>query len=55
MTHAATFKHGSQYFALQTPIARGTKVCSKGLGHMTRMTATPIYGKNPLKYSFPER
>ena len=26
-----------------------TKVCWWGLGHMTKMAATPIYGKNPLK------
>ena len=24
----------------------GTKVCSNGPGHMTKMAATPIYGKN---------
>ena len=27
----------------------GTKVCSGHLGHMTKMAATPIYGKNPSK------
>ena len=27
----------------------GTKVCSRGLDHMTKMAATPIYGKNPSK------
>ena len=27
----------------------GTKVCSQGVSHMTRMAATPIYGKNPSK------
>ena len=30
----------------------GTKVCSNGPGHMTKMAATPIYGKNPLKIFF---
>ena len=25
---------------------RGTKVCSNGSGHMTKMAAIPIYGKN---------
>ena len=30
----------------------GTKVCSRGLGHMTKMAATPIYGKNPSKIVF---
>ena len=32
----------------------GTKVCSNGPGHMTKMAAMPIYGKNPLKSSSPE-
>ena len=27
----------------------GTKVCSNCPGHMTKMAATSIYGKNPLK------
>ena len=27
----------------------GAKVCSRHLGHMTKMAATPIYGKNPSK------
>ena len=27
----------------------GTKVCLRGLGHITKMAATPIYGKNPSK------
>ena len=26
-----------------------TKVCSRHLGHMTKMAATPIYGKKPFK------
>ena len=30
----------------------GTKVCSRGLGHMTKVAATPIYGKNTLKIFF---
>ena len=30
-------------------VCRGTKVCSGHLGHMTKMAATPIYGKNPSK------
>ena len=25
---------------------RGTKVCSNGLGHMTKMATMSIYGKN---------
>ena len=31
------------------PWVGGTKVCSQHLGHMTKMAAMPIYGKNPSK------
>ena len=34
---------------METPEDAGTKVCSNGPGHMTKMDATPIYGKDPLK------
>ena len=30
----------------------GMKVCLQHLGHMTKMTTLPIYGKNPLKFFF---
>ena len=30
----------------------GTKVCSRHLGHMTKMAAMPIYGENPSKMFF---
>ena len=30
----------------------GANVCSEHLGQMTKMAATPIYGKNPSKTSF---
>ena len=30
----------------------GTKVCSQGLDHMTKMAPMPIYGKNPSKIFF---
>ena len=33
-------------FHVEPPWDRGTKVCSNGLGHMTKMAAMPIYGKN---------
>ena len=33
---------------METPYDAGTKVCSNGPEHMTKMAATPIYGKNPL-------
>ena len=35
-------------FHMETPKVAGTKVCSNGPGHMTKMAAMPIYGKNPL-------
>ena len=35
-------------------IGRGTKVCSNGPGHMTKMAAMPIYGKNMKNSSSPE-
>ena len=33
-------------------LGRGKKFCSQHLGHMTKMAATPIYGKNPSKIFF---
>ena len=39
-------------FHMETPNDAGTNVCSNGPGHMTKMAATPIYGKNPLKILF---
>ena len=36
-------------FCLEHPWVRGTKVCSRDLDHMTKMAATPIYGKNHSK------
>ena len=38
---------------MEPPWDRGTKVCSNGPGHMTKMASMPIYGKN-LKKSSPE-
>ena len=37
---------------MEPPWVGGTKVCSRHLGHMTKMVATPIYGKNPSKVFF---
>ena len=34
---------------METPYDGGTKYRSNGSGHMAKMTALPIYGKNPLK------
>ena len=34
-------------FYLEPPWVGGTIFCSRHLGHMTKMAATPIYGKNP--------
>ena len=40
-------------FHMEPPWDGGTKVCSNGPGHMTKMAAIPIYGKN-LKKSSPK-
>ena len=34
---------------MESPKDAGRKVCSNGSGHMTKMDAMPMYGKNPLK------
>ena len=39
-------------FYVEPPWVGGTKFCSQHLGHMTKMAATPIYGKNPSKIFF---
>ena len=39
-------------FYVEPPWEGGTKVYINGLGHMTKMAATPIYGKNPSKIFF---
>ena len=41
-------------FYVEPPWVGGTIFCLRHLGHMTKMAATPIYGKNPSKYSSPE-
>ena len=33
-------------FYVEPPWVGGTLFCSRHLGHMTKMAATPIYGKN---------
>ena len=38
-------------FYVELPWEGGTKVCINGPGHMTKMAAKPIYGKNPSKIS----
>ena len=38
-------------FHMEPPWDGGTKVCSNGPGHMTKMAAMPIYGKNIKKSS----
>ena len=38
-------------FHIAPPWDGGTKVCSNGLGHMTKMAIMPIYGKIFLKSS----
>ena len=39
-------------FHVKTPYDKIAKIYSKHLGHMTKMAAMPIYGKNPLKIFF---
>ena len=39
-------------FHMETPYDAGTKVCSNGPVHMTKIAAMPINGKNPLKIFF---
>ena len=39
-------------FYVEPPWGRGTKVCLRHLGHLTKMAAMPIYGKNPSKIFF---
>ena len=38
-------------FHMEPPRDGGTKVCSNGPGHSTKMAAMPIYGKNLKKSS----
>ena len=41
-------------FYVEPPWEGGTKVCINGPGHMTKMAAMPLYGKNLKKSSSPE-
>ena len=41
-------------FNVEPPWVGGTIFCSRLLGHMTKMAATPIYGKTLQKSSSPE-
>ena len=41
-------------FFVEPPWVGGTIFCSRHLGHMTKMAATPIYGKTLQKSSSPE-
>ena len=41
-------------FYVEPPWEGGTKVCINGPGHMTKMAAMPINGKNLKKSSSPE-
>ena len=44
----------SSKFYVEPPWEGEMKVYIKGLGHMTKMAAMPIYGKKTLKISSPE-
>ena len=39
-------------FYVEPPWEGGMIFCSRHLGHVTKMAATPIYGKNPSKIFF---
>ena len=39
-------------FYVEPPWVGGTNVCSRHLGHMIKMAAIPLYGKNPSKIFF---
>ena len=39
-------------FYVEVPWEGGTKVYINNLGHMTKMAATPVYGKNPSNIFF---
>ena len=41
-------------YYVEPPWVGETIFCSRHLGHMTKMAATPLYGKNHSKYSSPE-
>ena len=41
-------------FHVGFPWDGGRKVCLNGAGHMIKMAAMPIYGKNLKKFSSPE-
>ena len=42
-------------FHMETPKDGGMKVCSNGLGHMTKIDSMSIYGKNSLKIFYRTR
>ena len=39
-------------FHMKTPYDKSAKIYTKYFGHMTKMAATPIYGKNHFKIFF---
>ena len=41
-------------FIMEPPWDGGTKVCSNSVGHMTKMAAMPMYGKNLKKNLLPQ-
>ena len=41
-------------FYVEPPLEERTKVCINDPGHMTKMAAMPIYGKNLKTFSFPK-
>ena len=41
-------------FYTKTPYNKSAKIYTDSFGHLSKMADMPIYGKNPLKSSYPE-
>ena len=50
MVFSETKRPNELKFHMKTPCDRLAKLGTKYYGHVTKMTAMPIYGKNPLKH-----
>ena len=46
LTFSETAQPMKAKFYVELPLGGGTKIHTNGLGHMTKMAAMPMYGKN---------